>query len=154
MPELSSKHACEATFIKPARRLLSIETRTCVRSQAEAGRSLPPVPLHATPGAHPGTFQAMSVADITVQFDDSRAKRNALILATGQALYGSATVIMFTTAGLIGVEIAPSKAWATLPISAFVIGTALSTIPAAMLMKRIGGGRASCWARWRARSGR
>lgn len=75
---------------------------------------------------------------MTVQFDDSRAKRNAVVLAIGQALYGSATVIMFTTAGLIGVQIAPSKAWATLPISAFVIGTALSTIPAAMLMRAIG----------------
>jgi len=80
----------------------------------------------------------MSTAEITVGFDDLRARRNAMVLAVGQALYGSATVIMFTTAGLIGVQIAPSKAWATLPISAFVIGTAVSTIPAAMLMKRIG----------------
>ena len=80
----------------------------------------------------------MSTADITFHFDDLRARRNALVLAVGQALYGSATVIMFTTAGLIGVQIAPSKAWATLPISAFVIGTAATTIPAAMLMKKIG----------------
>jgi MFS family permease len=80
----------------------------------------------------------MSTADITFGFDDTRARRNALVLAIGQALYGSATVIMFTTAGLIGVQIAPSKAWATLPISAFVIGTAVTTIPAAMLMKKIG----------------
>lgn len=71
-------------------------------------------------------------------YDDQRARRNVIILAIGQALYGSATVIMFTTAGLIGVAIAPSKAWATLPISAFVIGTAATTVPAAMLMKRIG----------------
>src|SRR5688572_27406798 len=80
----------------------------------------------------------MSATLITDQFDDVRARRNAVVLAIGQALYGSATVIMFTTAGLIGVQIAPSKAWATLPISAFVIGTAVSTIPAAMLMQRIG----------------
>lgn len=80
----------------------------------------------------------MSTAEITAGFDDLRARRNAIVLAIGQALYGSATVIMFTTAGLIGVQIAPSKAWATLPISAFVIGTALSTIPAAMLMRAIG----------------
>lgn len=80
----------------------------------------------------------MSTAEMTVQFDDLRARRNAIVLAIGQALYGSATVIMFTTAGLIGVQIAPSKAWATLPISAFVIGTALTTIPAAMLMRVIG----------------
>jgi len=80
----------------------------------------------------------LSTADIAIGFDDARARRNALVLAVGQALYGSATVIMFTTAGLIGVQIAPSKAWATLPISAFVIGTAATTIPAAMLMKKIG----------------
>src|SRR5690242_21863063 len=73
-----------------------------------------------------------------VAYNDVRARRNALILALSQALYSSATVIMFTTAGLIGVQIAPSKAWATLPISAFVIGTAVTTIPAAMLMKKLG----------------
>src|SRR4029079_11230737 len=71
-------------------------------------------------------------------FDDARARRNAMVLAVGQALYGSATVIMFTTAGLIGVQRAPSRSWATLPISAFAIGTAVSTIPAAMLMRKIG----------------
>jgi MFS family permease len=80
----------------------------------------------------------VSTADIAIGFNDERARRNALVLAVGQALYGSATVIMFTTAGLIGVQIAPSKAWATLPISAFVIGTAATTIPAAMLMRKIG----------------
>src|SRR5262245_32058539 len=96
--------------------------------------TLPPATLHAT-GRCRGP---MSTAEITVGFDDLRARRNAMVLAAGQALYGSATVIMFTTAGLIGVQIAPSKAWATLPISAFVIGTAATTIPAAMLMKRIG----------------
>jgi MFS family permease len=80
------------------------------------------------------------VTAITVEgaFDDRRARRNAIVLALGQALYSSSTVIMFTTAGLVGVQIAPSKGWATLPISAFVIGTALSTVPAALLMRRIG----------------
>jgi MFS family permease len=71
-------------------------------------------------------------------YDDVRARRNAIILAAGQAFYGSATVIMFTTAGLVGIQIAPTKALATAPITAFVIGTALSTVPAALLMKRIG----------------
>jgi predicted MFS family arabinose efflux permease len=71
-------------------------------------------------------------------YDDVRARRNAIILAAGQALYGSATVGMFTTAGLVGIQLAPSKALATAPITAFVIGTALSTVPAALLMKQIG----------------
>ena len=79
-----------------------------------------------------------AIAAAEIAYDDVRARRNAVILALGQALYSSATVIMFTTAGLVGVEIAPSKGWATLPISAFVIGTALSTVPASLLMRRIG----------------
>jgi MFS family permease len=70
--------------------------------------------------------------------DDAIAKRAAIILAIAQGLYSSATVILIATAGLVGTQIAPSKAWATVPVSAFVIGTALTTIPASMLMKRIG----------------
>ena len=50
-----------------------------------------------------------AIAAAEIAYDDVRARRNAVILALGQALYSSATVIMFTTAGLVGVEIAPSK---------------------------------------------
>lgn len=70
--------------------------------------------------------------------DDTRVRRNVLILAIGQGLYSSTTVILIATAGLVGVMLAPSKAWATLPVSTFVIGTMLSTIPASYLMHRIG----------------
>jgi len=80
----------------------------------------------------------MSAIAGEIQYDDAHARRNALILALGQALYSSSTVIMFTTAGLVGVQIAPSKGWATLPISAFVVGTALTTVPASLLMRAIG----------------
>ena len=80
----------------------------------------------------------MTVIAGQLHYDDGRARRNAVILALGQALYSSATIIMFTTAGLVGVQIAPAKGWATLPISAFVVGTALSTVPASLLMRKIG----------------
>lgn len=70
--------------------------------------------------------------------DDAVAKRAAIILAIAQGLYGSSATILIATAGLVGLQLAPSKAWATAPVSAFVIGTALTTIPVAMLMKRIG----------------
>jgi MFS family permease len=40
--------------------------------------------------------------------------------------------------GIIGAELAPTPALATLPITITVVGVALFTIPAAMLMKRIG----------------
>ncbi len=40
--------------------------------------------------------------------------------------------------GLLGVELAPSPGLATLPISLMVVGLAVATIPAALLMRRIG----------------
>lgn len=70
--------------------------------------------------------------------DDSRAKRNALLLTIAQAFYSSSTVILIATAGLVGAGLAPSRGWATLPVSAFVIGTMLTTFPASMLMRRVG----------------
>jgi len=72
------------------------------------------------------------------EFDDVRAKRNAMVLAVAQALYSSGSVILAATAGLVGAQLAPSKEWATLPVSAYVIGTMLWTIPAALIMGRIG----------------
>jgi predicted MFS family arabinose efflux permease len=72
------------------------------------------------------------------EFDDARAKRNAIVLAIAQALYSAGTVALIATAGLVGAQLAPSKAWATLPVSTFVIGTMMTTIPAALLMRRFG----------------
>jgi len=40
--------------------------------------------------------------------------------------------------GIVGSKLAPTPALATLPVSLMVVGTALSTVPAAMLMKLIG----------------
>ncbi len=45
---------------------------------------------------------------------------------------------LFATAGLVGTILAPSRAWATLPLSTFVIGTMCSTVPVALLMRRFG----------------
>tara|TARA_R110002110_G_scaffold127116_5_gene305879 strand:+ start:362 stop:1474 length:1113 start_codon:yes stop_codon:yes gene_type:complete len=40
--------------------------------------------------------------------------------------------------GLVGVRLAPTPSLATLPVALMIIGTALTTIPAALLMQRIG----------------
>ena len=74
---------------------------------------------------------------IAVQ-DDRRTKRNAIILAVAQALYGSAVTMLIVTAGLVGTQLSSDPSWATLPVSAFVIGTALTTLPLSLLMRRIG----------------
>jgi hypothetical protein len=72
------------------------------------------------------------------RLNDRTARRNALVLAAAQAFYGMAAVNIIITAGLVGTQIAPSLSLATLPVSTFVIGTALSTIPASMFMRRVG----------------
>jgi predicted MFS family arabinose efflux permease len=74
----------------------------------------------------------------TGAFDDLRAKRNAIVLAIAQALFSSGSVVIAATAGLVGAQLAPSKEWATLPVSTYVVGTMITTVPAALLMGRIG----------------
>ncbi|MGH6906726.1 MAG: MFS transporter [Aestuariivirga sp.] len=75
---------------------------------------------------------------IALAYDDTQARRNAVILAVAQALYGSAVTMLIVTAGLVGTELSTDPSWATLPVSAFVIGTALTTLPVSLLMRRIG----------------
>ncbi len=71
-------------------------------------------------------------------FDDTRAKRNALILAVAQALFGATVTVLVVTGGLVGSQLTPDPALATLPVSTFIVGTALTTFPISLLMRRIG----------------
>src|SRR5687768_13243652 len=74
-----------------------------------------------------------------VLVDESKARRNVFILALAGALGGSAPPILFATARLAAFDmLGEDKSSATLPITAFVVGTALGTVPAALLMRRIG----------------
>ena len=66
------------------------------------------------------------------------AKRNVLILATCMALANSAVTLQVTLGGLVGHLLVEDKALATLPVTFVVGGTALATIPASLLMRRIG----------------
>ncbi len=68
----------------------------------------------------------------------SRDHRNVTVLALCQALFITGQSMMFILAGLVGASLAEEKALATLPISVIIIATALTTIPASLLMKRIG----------------
>lgn len=69
-----------------------------------------------------------------------QAKRAALILAIASAIGGSSGAVAVGTGGLAGMALLPhdQMALATVPVSAFVLGPALASIPAAMTMRRIG----------------
>lgn len=66
------------------------------------------------------------------------ANRNLLILFCCQMLFVGGTVVLITVGGIVGHAIAPAPSWATLPVALMVVGTALTTIPAAMSMQRLG----------------
>jgi MFS family permease len=78
------------------------------------------------------------VTDEADAFDDAKARRNAVILAIAQALYGAVTTAVVVTSGLVGSQLAPSASWATLPMSMMIIGTAVSTFPISLMMRRTG----------------
>jgi MFS family permease len=68
----------------------------------------------------------------------SEYRGNVLILATSQALMLSAIVLAMALGAILGGVLAPDKGLATLPIAAMVVGTAITSLPAAMLMRRHG----------------
>ena len=65
-------------------------------------------------------------------------RRNVPLLATSQALMMSSMSLIITATALVGFELAPDKSLATLPLAVIFIAVMLSSIPAAMLMERIG----------------
>lgn len=69
---------------------------------------------------------------------DALAKRNALVLACAQALGGASPAIVVSLGGLVGQTLAENKELATLPVSLINLGLAAGTIPAAMMMRRLG----------------
>src|SRR6056297_1401288 len=70
--------------------------------------------------------------------DDRRARRNVMVLVTAQALLGAQLPINFTVAGLIGLTLAPSAVWATVPISVVVFGSMTTASWISPLMQRHG----------------
>lgn len=63
---------------------------------------------------------------------------NVLRLATAQALAGANAVVVYATGAIVGNTLAPSPALATLPISIFVVGMAICTLPAGTIARRHG----------------
>ncbi|MEZ5615267.1 MAG: MFS transporter [Rhodocyclaceae bacterium] len=61
-----------------------------------------------------------------------------LRLAAAQALMLSAIVMSMALGAIIGAMLAPDPGLSTLPIAAMVVGTAVASLPAAMLMRQLG----------------
>ena len=67
--------------------------------------------------------------------------RNIAILLIAQMIAITATISLVTLGGIVGRVLAPTPALSTLPLSLFVVGTAMATVPAAWSMSKIGRAR-------------
>ncbi|NJP08800.1 MAG: MFS transporter [Leptolyngbyaceae cyanobacterium RU_5_1] len=68
----------------------------------------------------------------------NQAKKTVFLLALCQALAMTGSIVLFTTAALIGSTLATDKSLATLPLALLQLTTMLTTIPAAFILKRWG----------------
>jgi MFS family permease len=66
------------------------------------------------------------------------AKKNVALLAGCQAMLFTNNVTLISLAALAGFSLADDKALSTLPATAYVVGTALTTLPASFFMRRYG----------------
>jgi MFS family permease len=69
---------------------------------------------------------------------DRLARRNAVVLSVAQALAGGNNTVLVSTAAIVGTMLAPDKGLATLPISIFVLGLWMSTLPMGWLARNLG----------------
>jgi len=73
-----------------------------------------------------------------VAADHSRARRQILLLVTCQALLYVNNVTLIAVNGLVGLALAPTPLLATLPVTTYIVGSALTTLPASLAMGRWG----------------
>ena len=67
-----------------------------------------------------------------------RSSRNVAILSMCQAFGQTQMILIFSVSSIIGATIAPNPGWATVPITFQFVAMTMSTVPAALLMKKIG----------------
>lgn len=63
---------------------------------------------------------------------------NVAILFLAQVLTGSGLTAVVLFGGILSAELSPNPSWATVPVSLAVVGMALSTVPASLLMRAVG----------------
>ena len=78
-----------------------------------------------------------AIAEPAIVSDDHLAKRNALVLALAQALAGGNSVVIVGTAGIVGGMLA-DRAFATVPVSTYVLGMWIGTLPVGLISKKFG----------------
>src|SRR3984885_14716556 len=69
---------------------------------------------------------------------DARARSNVGRLAAAQALTGANSAVIFATGSIVGATLAPNISFATVPISIYVVGLAIGTLPTGVISRAYG----------------
>jgi MFS family permease len=69
---------------------------------------------------------------------DRLARRNAMILAVAQALAGGNNTVLISTGAIVGAMLAPDRGLATVPVTIYVCGMWLGTLPVGAIARRYG----------------
>ena len=64
--------------------------------------------------------------------------RTLPVLSTAASVAQTGAPIVVLLGGIVGATMAPVPGLATLPVALMIVGTAMSTIPASLLMRRVG----------------
>ena len=67
-----------------------------------------------------------------------KQRRNVLVLSGCQATLQTTGATMISVTGLAGLALSPNPAFATIPLTCYVLGSAITTIPASLLMGAVG----------------
>ena len=70
--------------------------------------------------------------------NDARARSNVVRLAAAQALTGANSAVIFATGSIVGATLAPDISLATVPLSMYVVGLAVGTLPTGMISRLYG----------------
>lgn len=70
--------------------------------------------------------------------DDARARSNVARLAAAQALTGANSAVIFATGSIVGATLAPDVSLATVPLSMYVVGLAVGTLPTGAISRAYG----------------
>ena len=81
---------------------------------------------------------AMAGTTLDAAAGDKLARRNALILAVAQALAGGNNVVLIATGAIVGAMLAPDRSLATVPVSIYVVGMWMGTLPRGWIARHYG----------------
>ena len=83
-------------------------------------------------------MSAVAETSIDAAAGDRLARRNAMILAVAQALAGGNNVVLIATGAIVGAMLAPDRSLATVPVSIYVVGMWMGTLPRGWIARHYG----------------